>query len=92
MFKLFRNFLIALLLTFSFSSIVRSETVIRVVDWQSGVGGITNAYADFIEKFEADHPGTKVEYTQYTVTTYNEFLKDINAQLPDIDLTPLSRS
>ena len=86
MFKLFRNFLIALLLTFSFSSIVRSETVIRVVDWQSGVGGITNAYADFIEKFEADHPGTKVEYTQYTVTTYNEFLKPAlsSGQGPDV--------
>jgi len=75
MFKHFRNFLIALLLTFSFSSIVRSETVINVVDWQGGVDGITNAYADFVKKFEAENPGVKVEYTQYTVTTYNEYLK-----------------
>ena len=60
-----------LLITFSFAQFAKAETVIRVVDWQSGVGGITNAYADFIKEFEAANPGVKVEYTQYTVTTYN---------------------
>ena len=32
-----------LLITFSFAQFAKAETVIRVVDWQSGVGGITNA-------------------------------------------------
>ena len=61
----------ALLITFSYANFVKAETIIRVVDWQSGVGGITNSYADFIKEFEAANPGVKVEYTQYTVTTYN---------------------
>ena len=64
MFKHFRNFLIALLLTFSFSSIVRSETVINVVDWQGGVDGITNAYADFIKKF-SPWGAANVKYTGF---------------------------
>ena len=38
----------ALLITFSYANFVKAETIIRVVDWQSGVGGITNSYADFI--------------------------------------------
>ena len=39
----------ALLITFSYANFVKAETIIRVVDWQSGVGGITNSYADFIK-------------------------------------------
>ena len=76
MFKHFiKIFFSALLIAFSFANFAKAETTIRVVDWQSGVGGITNSYADFIKEFEAANPGVKVEYTQYTVTTYNEYLK-----------------
>ena len=76
----------ALLITFSYANFVKAETIIRVVDWQSGVGGITNSYADFIKEFEAANPGVKVEYTQYTVTTYNEYLKPAlsSGQGPDV--------
>ena len=87
MFKYFiKLFLSAFLIAFSFANITKAETVIRVVDWQSGVGGITNSYADFIKEFEAANPGVKVEYTQYTVTTYNEFLKPAlsSGQGPDV--------
>ena len=69
------KFSLALLVSAFVSISAKAETVITVVDWQSGVGGITNAYADFIKEFEAANPGVKVEYTQYTVSTYNEFLK-----------------
>ena len=69
------KFSLALIVSAFVSLSARAETVITVVDWQSGVGGITNAYADFIKEFEAANPGVKVEYTQYTVSTYNEFLK-----------------
>ena len=86
MFKHIRNFIAIGLLTCSVSLSSKADTVITVVDWQSGVGGITNAYADFITKFEADNPGVKVEYTQYTVTTYNEYLKPAlsSGQGPDV--------
>ena len=69
------KFSLALIVSAFVSISAKAETVITVVDWQSGVGGITNAYADFIKEFEAANPGVKVEYTQYTVSTYNEFLK-----------------
>ena len=69
------KFSLALLVSAFVSISAKAETIITVVDWQSGVGGITNSYADFIKEFEAANPGVKVEYTQYTVTTYNEFLK-----------------
>ena len=75
MFKNIFKFSLALLVSAFVSISAKAETVITVVDWQSGVGGITNAYADFIKEFEAANPGVKVEYTQYTVSTYNEFLK-----------------
>ena len=80
------KFSLALIVSAFLSISAKAETVITVVDWQSGVGGITNAYADFIKKFEADNPGVKVEYTQYTVTTYNEFLKPAlsSGQGPDV--------
>ncbi len=79
-------FVSALLITLGYANFAKADTVITVVDWQSGVGGITNAYADFIAKFEADNPGVKVEYTQYTVTTYNEYLKPAlsSGQGPDV--------
>ena len=73
-------------LSFSFVPAANAETVIKVADFQAGVGGITNAYADFIEEFEAANPGVKVEYTQYTVVTYNEYLKPAlsSGQGPDV--------
>ena len=79
-------FVSALLITLGYANFTKADTVINVVDWQSGVGGITNAYADFIAKFEADNPGVKVEYTQYTVSTYNEYLKPAlsSGQGPDV--------
>ncbi len=83
--KLFK-FTLALIVSAFFSISAKAETVITVVDWQSGVGGITNAYADFIKEFEAANPGVKVEYTQYTVSTYNEYLKPAlsSGQGPDV--------
>ena len=80
------KFSLALIVSAFVSLSVKAETVITVVDWQSGVGGITNAYADFIKEFEAANPGVKVEYTQYTVSTYNEFLKPAlsSGQGPDV--------
>jgi len=86
MFKNIFKFSLALLVSAFVSISAKAETVITVVDWQSGVGGITNAYADFIEEFEAANPGVKVEYTQYTVSTYNEFLKPAlsSGQGPDV--------
>ena len=71
LFKLFSAILISVVMTVS----ARAETIIKVADFQAGVGGITSAYADFIAEFEAANPGVKVEYTQYTVVTYNEYLK-----------------
>ena len=51
------------------------EIVLRWTDWQGGNDGILAAYKDIIAIFEADNPGVTVDYQQYTVTTYNEFLK-----------------
>ena len=86
MFKNIAKFFAVALIALSISNIAKSETVIKVADFQAGVGGITNAYADFIEEFEAANPGVKVEYTQYTVVTYNEYLKPAlsSGQGPDV--------
>ena len=65
----------AIFISFTFIPTANAETVIKVADFQAGVGGITSAYDDFIKEFEAANPGVKVEYTQYTVVTYNEYLK-----------------
>ena len=51
------------------------SVVLRFTDWQSGNDGILNAYKDIIKIFEKENPGYTIEYQQYTVTTYNEFLK-----------------
>ena len=87
MFKHFIKFFALVSILFSFNVFADGhEKIIKVVDWQSGVGGITNSYADFIKEFEAANPGVKVEYTQYTVSTYNEFLKPAlsSGQGPDV--------
>jgi len=51
------------------------EIVLKITDWQAGVTNILDSYNEFIRIFEERHPGVKVEYTQYSYTTYNEFLK-----------------
>ena len=52
MFKHLTKFVALVSILFSFSVFADGhEKIIRVVDWQSGVGGITNSYADFIKEF-----------------------------------------
>lgn len=60
--------------------------LIKITDWQGGVDNILNSYKEFISIFESKHPGVKLEYTQYTYTSYNKFLKPALAsgQAPDI--------
>jgi ABC-type glycerol-3-phosphate transport system substrate-binding protein len=62
------------------------EIVLKIADWQAGVQNILDSYNDFIKIFEAKHPGVKIEYTQYSYTTYNEYLKPALAsgEAPDI--------
>ncbi|MBM3705141.1 MAG: hypothetical protein FJW66_01310 [Actinobacteria bacterium] len=50
--------------------------VLKFTDWQGGNEGILKSYNELKEIFIKEHPEVKdIEYTQYTVTTYNEFLK-----------------
>jgi raffinose/stachyose/melibiose transport system substrate-binding protein len=49
--------------------------VLKFTDWQGGNEGILASYKELIKIFEKENPGYTVEYQQYTVTTYNEFLK-----------------
>jgi len=51
------------------------KTVLRFTDWQGGNEGILKSYNELKKIFEKENPGFTVEYQQYTVTTYNEFLK-----------------
>ena len=52
MFKHFTKiFFSVLLIAFSFANFAKAETTIRVVDWQSGVGGITNSCTNMGENF-----------------------------------------
>ncbi len=62
------------------------EIVLKITDWQAGVINILDSYNEFIEMFEKRHPGVKIEYTQYSYTTYNEYLKPALAsgEAPDI--------
>ena len=75
MFNYLKKLLVITLLTFIISVPAKAETVLNVTDWQAGVVGITDSYAEFITNFEAANPGVKVEYTQYTFNTYLEYLK-----------------
>ncbi len=54
---------------------IKKTEVLRFTDWQGGNDGILKSYKAIIELFEEENPGYTVEYQQYTVTTYNEFLK-----------------
>jgi raffinose/stachyose/melibiose transport system substrate-binding protein len=51
------------------------EILLKYYDYQGGNNGILAAFNEIIKIFEEENPGVKVEYKQYTVTTYNEFLK-----------------
>ncbi len=64
----------------------KEAIVLKIADWQAGVQNILDSYNEFIKIFEAKHPGVKVEYTQYSYTTYNEYLKPALAsgESPDI--------
>lgn len=53
-----------------------AETVVLTfTDFQSGNDGILSSYKEIIGIFEKENPGFTVDYQQYTVTTYNEYLK-----------------
>jgi ABC-type glycerol-3-phosphate transport system substrate-binding protein len=62
------------------------EVTLRFTDWQGGNDGILAAYKDIIDIYQTENPNYKVEYQQYTVTTYNEFLKPALAggEAPDL--------
>ena len=51
------------------------KVVLKFTDWQGGNEGILKSYKELITIFEKENPGYTVDYQQYTVTTYNEFLK-----------------
>lgn len=57
------------------SAFAQEKVVLKFTDWQGGNTGILSAYKEIISIFEKGNPGFTVEYQQYTVTTYNEFLK-----------------
>ncbi len=62
------------------------KVVLKFTDWQGGNEGILKAYKELISIFEEETPGFTIEYQQYTVTTYNEFLKPALAggKAPDL--------
>ncbi len=62
------------------------KVILKFTDWQGGNDGLLASYKEIISLFEKENPGYKVEYQQYTVTTYNEFLKPALAggQAPDM--------
>jgi len=51
------------------------EILLRYYDYQGGNNGMLASFNEIIKIFEEANPGVKVEYKQYTVTTYNEYLK-----------------
>jgi len=77
------------------------KILLKITDWQAGVQNILNSYREFIRIFEEKHPNVKVEYTQYSYTTYEEFLKpavaagtasDIFAIFPGVPLIGIADS
>jgi len=54
---------------------VGEEILLKYYDYQGGNNAMLNSFTEIIKIFEEEHPGVKVEYKQYTVTTYNEYLK-----------------
>jgi len=77
------------------------EIVLKFTDWQGGNDGILKSYNELINIFEQENPGVTIEYQQYTVTTYNEFLKpaisggtapDLFGVYPGTDLVEVAKS
>ena len=77
------------------------QIVLKIADFQNGNEGILKSYKAFADIFEKENPGVKIDYQQYTVTTYNEFLKpaiaggtapDIFAVYPGPDLKEVAES
>lgn len=64
----------------------KEKVVLKFTDWQGGNEGILKSYKELVPIFEQENPGFTVEYQQYTVTTYNEFLKPAIAggKAPDL--------
>lgn len=62
------------------------KVTLRFTDWQGGNEGILAAYKEIISIYESENPNYEIEYQQYTVTTYNEFLKPALAggEAPDM--------
>jgi raffinose/stachyose/melibiose transport system substrate-binding protein len=63
-----------------------NTVILKFTDFQGGNDGILAAYKEIISLFEKENPGYKIQYQQYTVSTYNEFLKPALAggQGPDM--------
>jgi len=60
----------------SFGPVAAEEQIVlKITDWQAGVKNILDSYREFIKIFEQRHPGVKIKYTQYSYSTYGEFLK-----------------
>lgn len=58
------------------SAVAAGSIILKFTDWQGGNEGIKKSYEALEKIFIEKHPEIKdLEYTQYTVTTYNEFLK-----------------
>ena len=58
------------------STVAPGSIILKFTDWQGGNEGIKKSYEALEKIFIEKHPEIKdLEYTQYTVTTYNEFLK-----------------
>ncbi len=77
------------------------KVTLRFTDWQGGNEGILAAYKEIISIYESENPNYEIEYQQYTVTTYNEFLKpalaggkapDMYAVYPGTDTVEVYRS
>jgi len=74
------------------------QVTLKVTDWQAGMVGTTSSVRGVADLFEQSHPGVKVDYESYTVTTYPEFLfpaiaagtaPDVMAVYPGPDLATI---
>ncbi len=62
------------------------KIVLNWTDYQAGNEGILSAYNELMEIFYEKHPEVTINYTQYSATTYEEFLKPAIAggEAPDM--------
>ena len=83
------------------TSAAAGEVVLKIADFQNGNTGMLNTYNALAKIFAKENPGVKIDYQQYTVTTFNEFLKpalasgtapDIFAVYPGPDLKEVADS